>query len=119
MTWAFNGVVCATAGHQHHSRESFAKFDAKATGHRPPANSIPEGIPKPRLMVRTTNGIVCDATDQQHPGRQPASNLYGQGDADAIICDPISIPAGSPPPNLMATAANGIVYTTAGQQHPG
>ena len=70
-------------------------------------------------MVRATNGVVWAAANKKHPGREPAAKLDGQGDANAIICDPSSIPAGSPPPNLMATAANGIVYTTAGQQHPG
>ena len=69
-------------------------------------------------MVRTTNGVVCTAANQQHPNREPFTNLDGQGDhANGIICASVSILAGSLPPNLMATVANGIVCEAASQQY--
>ena len=149
MATAAKGVVCTTVGHQHPGRELPTKLDGEGRQRcclrrrQPP--TIPAGSPPPKFMATAAKEVICAAVGMQHPIRDPAAKLGGEGRQTRCLRRPrpaaspqgsrrqnwrpgprktLSAPpltsscsAGSPPPNLMTRAAKGVVGAPVGLQH--
>ena len=82
VTRAAKGVVCDTISQQPRSRMPAAKLDGEESDRivvPPSVCTIPAGGLPPNLVTRAAKDILSVTIGQQHPRREAANGLAGEG----------------------------------------